>query len=416
MSKRIILHIDFDSFFASAEQQCNPFLRNKPMGVTAANGGTCIIASSREAKRLGIKTGTRSYEALRICPEIKLVSADFWKYWEISKKFIDICKDFSPLIEVFSLDELFMDATYSSHLFGGVESLVTKLKKRMRLELGEYLTASVGISYNKLLAKLGSGLKKPDGIVMITPQQVEGVYKIAKLQDICGIGPRIEARLNMLGITTLARLRNTPLASLISEFGNLEGHFLYDVGRGIDDRPVLSYTKEPEVKSVGRQHCLPHNEYNQRVILQNVYELYEEVAFKLRRLNKKARSSGIFLAGDYTAHGHTTQTNFVDHGSDLFDLGMEALKKRYGGLPSGYVRRIGVWAGYLEDTCSLPLPLLLEDRKKDKLIKITDQINNRFGDHTLRNGFLLYSAKLTTVPNGYMADRFERTKLARASI
>src|SRR4051812_2109835 len=106
-TKRIILHIDFDSFFASAEQQCNPLLRNKPIGVTATNGRTCIIASSREAKRLGIGTGTRSYDAFRICPSIKLVPADFWKYWEISKKFIRICNDFSPFIEVFSLDELF---------------------------------------------------------------------------------------------------------------------------------------------------------------------------------------------------------------------------------------------------------------------------------------------------------------------
>ena len=93
---RIILHIDFDSFFASVEQQLNPLLRGKPMGVTAANGRTCIIASSREAKKMGIKTGARTYEALRICPKLSLVSADFVKYLEISKKFLRICQNFSP--------------------------------------------------------------------------------------------------------------------------------------------------------------------------------------------------------------------------------------------------------------------------------------------------------------------------------
>ena len=128
-TKRTILHIDFDSFFASCEQQCNPLLRNRPIGVTATHGRTCIIASSREAKRLGIGTATRTYDALRICPTIQLVPADFWKYWEISKKFIDICKDFSPFIEVFSLDELFMDATYSIHLYGTVENFVAAIKK-----------------------------------------------------------------------------------------------------------------------------------------------------------------------------------------------------------------------------------------------------------------------------------------------
>ncbi len=416
MNQRIILHIDFDSFFASVEQQCNPFLRNKPVGVTATHGRSCIIASSREAKKLGIGTATRSYDALRICPEIKLVPADFWKYWEISKKFISICKDVSPFIEVFSLDELFMDATYSSHLYGGVEGLITHLKKRLRLELGEYLTVSIGVSYNKLLAKLGSGLKKPNGVVVINPHQVESVYKIAKLQDICGIGPRIEARLQLIGIRTLMQLRNAPLSVLISEFGNVEGHFLYDVGQGIDPRPVLSYTEEPAVKSVGRQYCLAHNEHNQRVILQNVYELYEEIALKLRRLNKKSRSAGIFLAGDFTVHGHITQTTFVNTGSDLYQLGMKILQQKYGGLPVGYVRRINVWAGYLEDSSHLSLPLLLKDRKQEKLIKAVDSINDKFGDHTIRNGFLLNSAKLTTAPNGWMADKFERTKLARSSL
>lgn len=413
-SRRIILHIDFDSFFASVEQQCNPLLRNRPIGVTATNGRTCIIASSREAKRLGIGTGTRSFDAFRICPEIQLVPADFHKYWEISKKFIAICRDFSPFIEVFSLDELFLDATYSAHLYGGINGLIGCLKKRIKKEIGEYITVSIGISYNKLLAKLGSGLKKPNGIVYIQPSQLESIYKIAVLQDICGIGPRIEARLHHMGIKTLIQLRNTPLNSLIHEFGNVEGHFLYDVGQGIDPRPVLSYTEEQPVKSVGRQYCIAHNEHDQRIILQHIFELYEEVALKLRRLNKKARSSGLWLSGEYVAYGHITQTAYIDKGSDLFYLGTQMLKQKYGGLPVGYVRKIGVWAGYLEDSSHLPPPLLPKDRKHEKVIKVIDSLNDRFGDHTIRNGFLLDAAKLTTVPNGYMSDKVERMKLARS--
>lgn len=412
-TQRLILHIDFDSFFASVEQQCNPFLRNRPIGVTATNGRTCIIASSCEAKRLGIGTGTRSYDAYRIYPDIKLVPADFWKYWEVSKKFISICKDFSPLVEVFSLDELFMDATYTAHLYGGVDNLVHKLKERIKKEIGEYITVSVGVSYNKLLAKLGSGLKKPNGIVSIYPHQVESVYRVAALQDICGIGPRIEARLHLMGIYSLMQLRRTPLSALIAEFGNVEGHFLYDVGRGIDPRPVLPYTEEVPVKSVGRQYCLPYNQHDQRIILQHIYELYEEVALKLRRLQKKTRSVGLWLAGAYVAHGHITQQTYVDKAPDLFSLGMEIIKKRYGELPPGYIRKIGVWAGLLEDSAHLPLPLLLKERKQEKVIKVIDALNDKFGDHTVRNGFLVNAAKLTTVPNGYMSDKVERMKLAQ---
>ena len=162
--EKIILHIDFDSFFASVEQQHNPLFRNKPLGVTATNGRSCIIASSREAKKLGIGTATRVYDAKRICPDIALTGADFRKYWVESQKFINICKDFSPFVEVFSIDELFMDITKTAHLFGGTDALIQKLKHRIAREIGEYITVSIGISYNKLLAKLGSGFQKLNGV------------------------------------------------------------------------------------------------------------------------------------------------------------------------------------------------------------------------------------------------------------
>lgn len=412
MQQRIILHIDFDSFFASVEQQCNPLFRDKPLGVTATNGRSCIIASSREAKRLGIKTASSTKDALRICPTINLVGADFTKYWEVSKKFINICNSFSPLIEVFSIDELFMDITYCAHLFGGTEGLIAKLKQQIKEEIGEYITVSVGVSHNKLLAKLASGLKKPNGIMHIAPAQVESVYRVTKLTDICGIGPRIHERLMAMGIYTLLQLRGTPAHTLIGEFGIVEGKFLFSVGQGIDTRPVMTYTEEPPVKSVGRQYCLPTNEHDQRIVLQNIYELFEEVGFKLRRLNKKARSSGIWLSGAYSAHGHITQTQFIDTGPELFNLAMQVLKQKYGGLPVGYVRRIGVWAGYLQDTYTLSAPLFMKERKQEQVVRIVDQLNERFGDHTIRNGFLVNAAKLTTVPNGFMADKVERRKLA----
>ncbi len=413
LPKRIILHIDFDSFFASVEQQHNPLLRNKPIGVTATNGRTCVIASSREAKRRGVKTGTRTFDAMRLCPGIVFVPADFWKYWEISKKFIAICNDFSPTVEVFSIDELFMDVTATVSLYGGVESLIHHLKSRIQWEIGSFITVSVGVAENKILAKLGSGMKKPNGIFTINSSNIDEVYKTAELQDICGIGPRIEARLHRMGIFTLTQLRKAPLVPLIAEFGNVEGHFLYDVGQGRDVRPVVAFTRTPDVKSVGRQYCLPQNEHDQRVVAQHIYELYEEVALKLRRLKKKARSCGISLFGSYSVYGHITQQQYVDSGVDLFELGMEIIRKDFGDIPSGYVRRIGVWAGYLEDSSHLTRPLFPEERRKEKILSIRDAINDKFGTHTIRNAFLYRAAKLTTVPNGFLSDKVERTKLAQ---
>jgi DNA polymerase-4 len=435
---RQVLHIDFDSFFASVEQQYNPLLRGKPVGVTATNGRTCIIASSREAKRLGIKTGTRTYEARRLCPSIIFVSADFVKYFEVSKKFLNICKDYSAFVELFSIDELFIDITSTQHLFGGAYSIVSKIKKQIREEIGEYITVSVGISYNKLLAKLASGIRKPDGVFEIGKNDVESVYQKAELTDMCGIGERIKARLNTIGIYTLMQLRKAPLEALIEEFGNIEGHFLKDIGLGIDASSVIPYSQAPEVKSVGRNYCLPKNEYDKRVVLQNLFELCEEVGIKLRRLNKKARTIGVSLRGNINVGGRETYSVYMDRGSEIFRSCLAIVQEHFfpchpersEGSPEfiksieilryaqndnmKYVRQISVWVSNLENKENIQQSLF-DSARQNSLQKTIDEINERFGDHTIRNGFLLYADKLTTVPNGYMADKYERTKLSYES-
>lgn len=434
--QRLILHIDFDSFFASVEQQLHPEFRGRPLGVTATNGRNCIIASSREAKRLGIGTGSRVHDARLLCPDIALTPADFTHYWEISKQFIRICRDFSPYVEVFSIDELFMDVTLTAHLFGGVDRMLRLMKERIRQEIGEYITVSCGVSHNKLLAKLGSGLKKPNGVCMIPRERVETVYRVAKLTDICGIGDRIAARLHMMGIYHLMTLRRTPLTALIAEFGQVEGTFLYNVGQGQDDSEIIPYTDEQEVKSVSRNYCLPQNEYDKRVVLQNIYELAEEVALKLRRLKMRARTAGVFLRGEYTLGGHLSHDYYFNSGAELFKVCLDIIHSnchpelvsgsqhlpqmltlvQHDNNFKGYIRQLSVWAGNLKSEYALPLPLFEEEKRKEKLVRITDAINERFGDHTIRNGFLLYAEKLTTVPNGYMADRYERAKLTRFAL
>ncbi len=422
--RKIILHIDFDSFFASVEQQFNPLLRGIPMGVTAANGRTCIIASSREAKKLGIKTGARSWEAYKICPTLILIKADFVKYFEISKKFLNICKDYSPYVELFSIDELFMDITHSVHLFGNVYSLIKVIKQRIKNEIGECITVSIGISYNKMLAKLASGLKKPNGVFEINAKNLNEVYENAKLTDICGIGDRINERLDNIGIRNLMDLRKASLPFLIAEFGPAEAGFLKNVSFGVDSSPVNPYTNPVEIKSVSRNYCLPKNEYDKKIVFQNIYELCEEVGIKLRRLNKKARTVGLYLRGSDNFHIRKTYQRYFDTGKEIFDAFSLTLERclriapgrcRFRGCRLKYVRQISVWVSNLEDSVNTPLSLF-NSAKQNSLQKTIDKINEKFGDHTIRNGFLLYSEKLTTVPNGYMADKYERAKLASENI
>lgn len=413
--QKTILHIDFDSFFASVEQQDNPTLRGRPIGVTAATSRSAIIAASIEAKKMGVRGGSSAREGLSLCPNMELVPAHFPRYFEISKEFLKICRLYSPFIEVFSIDELFMDVTNTAYLFGGVENLIKRLKEQIKKDIGEWITVSVGVSYNKLLAKLASGLKKPNGVCVITPENLDTIYAQAELTDICGIGFRIAKRLQMLGVTNLLKLRQISFEQLKAEFGPHEATFLKNVAWALDETEVVHFGHAPQVKSVGRNYCLPHNEHNQRIILQNVFELCEEISIKLRRLKKKARTVGLSLRGTESVFARETVPEYMDTGKELFEACRMFYNKWHWGQGEhdGMVRQISVWASGLMDSNSVPHSLFDSTYRSDKLTHVIDTLNEKFGDHTIRNGFLLYSDKLTTVPNGFLADKWDRMQLTK---
>jgi hypothetical protein len=180
---------------------------------------------------------------------------------------------------------------------------------------------------------------------------------------------------------------------------------------------------------------MSQNEYDWRIILQHVYELCEEVGIKLRRLNKKAQMFGFSLRGSVYLHEIKTQQRFFDTGSEMFEIVQKFLsqasfpphpnpqpplssRRAPSSAPQGegmYIRKISVWASDLVEADAVPLSLFSDEKRKEKLIKTIDTLNDKFGDHTIRNGFLLYGAKLKTVPNGFGVDRYERTKLANSS-
>lgn len=411
--QRIILHIDFDSFFASVEQFDHPELRGKPIGVTAANSRSAIIAASVEAKKYGVRGGSSSHDGFLVCPNLQLVPAHFPRYFAIAKKFLAICRLYSPYIEVFSIDELFMDVTQTATLFGGTEKLIEKVKAQITKDIGDCITVSVGVSYNKLLAKMASGLKKPNGVCIITPENVDSVYAQAALTDVCGIGFRIARRLQMLGITNLLKLRKLSYEKLLAEFGPHEAAFLQSVAFAKDETAVIHFGNAPQTKSVGRNYCLPQNQTNERIVLQNMFELCEEIAIKLRKLKKKARTVGIALSGSETISGRETVPFFMDNGKDIFEVCLFIMRKSGAWHENQYVRQISIWTSSLQDAYATTQSLFPEKQKEEKITAAIDAINEKFGDHTIRSGFLLYADKLTTVPNGFLADRWDRLQLTK---
>src|SRR3990167_6048219 len=237
--KCIILHVDLDSFFATAAQQANPNLREKPVGIIKAVGRTCIIAASKEAKKYHVKVGSDIFEAKRLCPSIILIPADFEKYEDITYRFIEICQKYSPLCEVFSLDECFINITETEKLWGNAVSIALEIQERLAVEIGDYLTCSVGISKNRLLAKLASTQAKPDGIYYLDKKSIYEALDKADLTDVCGIGIGLYKRLISIGIGDFKTLRACSLNFLYKHFGPFWSEHLYNLARGIDNSPMI---------------------------------------------------------------------------------------------------------------------------------------------------------------------------------
>ena len=428
-NNRTILHVDLNSFFATSEQQANPYLRGKPVGIIKARARTCVIAASVQAKKFGVRTGTTTYEAKKLCPAIILVEADFDKYADITYRFIKICKTYSPLCEVFSLDECFIDVTESEKFFprlprkpnleestwmemgkslrgvadgGNVFNIAFEIKDRLRAEIGDYMTCSIGVSYNKLLAKLAGEQIKPDGLFWITDDNAIAVLDKSELMDVCGIGWGLSGHLRKLGIGSFPQLRSKSLAFLHKHFGPWWSVHLYNTARGIDGSPVNSFLSLEEAKSVGRTYTTHRNLYKKEEVRRLMRNLCEEAAAKARAMNLAGRYVGVVLrGGEESRYGHFTLKEYIDDGKKFFDLCLQITREWT--LP--YVRFCGVTLGMLTKSEHLTTPLFPGELRRRKLVAALDAINNRFGDYTIYPSQLLGTSIIRPEVNGYFGDR-----------
>jgi len=398
-----------DSFFASVEQQANPTLVGKPMGIIKGPGRTCIIAASKEAKKLGIKTGTSVYEAKAIYPKIILVPADFDKYFSVTQRFIEICSRYSPDLEVFSIDELFLDATETKNLFGGVLEICRKIKKDIKNEIGKHVTCSIGISYNRLLAKLASGIRKPDGIFEITPENRDEVLFSSKLTDVCGLGERLKTRLFNLGITNFKNLRKIPIEYLEASLGPYWPKELKRLSYGEDDSLLTNVGEVPKMQSVSRTYTLYENTSDLRKIKGTLRNLCEEVGFKVRKMGMMGRMVGVSIRGEILGNlsylsdfDHKTLNYFIDSGKEIFEI----VWKLFEGMKwDGSVRFLGVWLGDLRPKTELTAALFPEEGKKENLLRAMDQVNKRFGELTIYPAIMMNNSIIKSEVNGFLGDK-----------
>lgn len=385
---KTIMHVDMNSYFATVEQQANPRLRGVPVGIIKAVGRGCVIAASVEAKKYGVKTGCNVWDAKKLCPQIVLVPSDMDKYFAVTEGLIKIICDYSPFVEVFSIDEAFIDVTESQKLFaGGAFEMALSIKRRIKTELGVWLKCSAGIGFSRITAKLASEMRKPDGLTWLTPENYLTDTDHVAIEEVCGIGYARTKYLHNRGIYTLGQAR--ALANLPPEILDL-------VFLRVDDELNLVDELDP-AKSVSRSYTTYASLKTQDSILKLVRNLIEEACSKLREMKMAGRTFCLSMDGFWA------RKTVVSPSCDplvIFDLLKALFVRDYKGQD---VRKVGVWISNL----MFDVQCLMFSRREE-MLRATDVVNKKYGLFTLYPASLLGGELLRPEVTGYLGDKYYR--------
>lgn len=317
------LFIDFNSYFASVEQQLDPALRGRPVGVVPVMAdSSCCIAASYEAKAFGVKTGTRVSDAKRMCPGIALVLADHAKYVEVHQQAVAVVDRLAQVRQVVSIDEMECELTGRWRERERAVGLAHQIKAALLAEVGECMRTSIGIAPNTLLGKLASDMHKPDGLTVIEQHELPERLFHLKLSAIQGIGPRMLQRLSRCGIETMAQLYAAPRDLLHTAWGGLAGADMYDKLRGQWYGP-----RSTVARSLGHSHVLPPDLRHPEGARQVLNRLTQKAAMRLRKQGFYATAMQVFVhcanrwqreaGGERYVHvGETQDTGFLLHTLD----------------------------------------------------------------------------------------------------
>lgn len=368
--QRTIAHVDMDAFYAAVEALDNPAYRGKPLIVGGPRDSRRGVVStcSYEARRYGVRSAMPLAEAARRCPEAIFVPGRMSRYAEVSRLVQEVFLEFTPIVEPVSIDEAFLDLSGCEHFHPTLTALGQAIKKRIAQATGG-LTASVGIAPNKFLAKLGSELEKPDGLVVVTEENLDALLLPQPVGRLWGVGPKTEAELARHGLRTVADLRKVPLEWLAGRFGKF-GPVLYRLARGEDDRPV---TPGGEPKSIGHEETFPTDLSDPAELRRVLAILAGQVGRRLRQQGCAARTVTLKLRyADFTTltRSHTITGAFDDDDTLL----AEALRLWEKAEKEQAFRLLGVYVSGLVPAQQLSL---LPDRKRE-VMAVMDRLNARF--------------------------------------
>jgi DNA polymerase IV len=336
---RKIIHVDMDAFYASVEQRDDPALRGRPVVVAWRGARSVVCAASYEARRFGVRSAMPALRAERLCPQAVFVPPDFTRYKAVSRAVREIMRRHTDLIEPLSLDEAYLDVTANKTGLPTATRVASAIRAQIRDELK--LTASAGVAPNKFLAKIASDVRKPDGLFVIQPAQVEAFLTPLPVGRIPGVGKVMDEKLALLGVRTVGDLRQRPLAELERRFGKY-GRRLHQLARGMDEHPVQPDQPTQSISAEDTfEHDIPLAQMEPKI-----RQLAEKVWTAARRERRVARSVVLKLKTHDFQILTRTQTPPAPPASaqELASIAL-SLRERVGGEVSRLFRLVGVGLG-----------------------------------------------------------------------
>jgi len=381
--QRWIIHVDMDAFFAAVEQRDDPALKGRPVVVGGVGKRGVVSTASYEARRYGIRSAMPMSEARRRCPGAVFMSGDHKKYARVAEEIRAILADFSPLVEPLSLDEAFLDVTGMEWLYPEPAAIAAAIKKRIADELA--LIASAGVAPNKFLAKIASDWGKPDGLVVVQPEEVAAFLRSMPIGRLWGVGEKTAKRLQGLGINTIGQLADADESILVRHFGQAAGD-MRRLAQGEDDRPVVP---EHEPKSIGNEITFAEDLRSREEIDTCLLALSHKVGRRLRQAGYAGRTVTVKIR--FASFRTITRSRTLGAPTLLGDTIYATAAAIMAGveLTEG-VRLLGVTLSHLRaHGGQTSLFTAEDDEKKLKVSVAVDRLKDKFGEGSVTRGRLL---------------------------
>lgn len=397
--ERVILHSDLNNFYASVECLYHPELRGKPVAVAGdpeARHGI-VLAKNYQAKAFGVATGNPLWMARQLCPDIIFVPPHYDLYLKYSQIAREIYSEYTDQVEPFGLDECWLDVTGSTALYGDGKKIADELRQRIKFELG--VTVSVGVSYNKIFAKLGSDMKKPDATTVITSGHYKEIVWPLPVKELLYVGKATQKQLKRYGIHTIGELANTNPDFLFRILGK-NGEMLWAFANGLDQSPVNNIGAKSLIKSIGNSTTAPRDLISNEDIKITLMALCESVATRMREYDFICETIQIGIRDNelnsYERQGKLEipcccAKTFFDKAFDLYQ------KNHISGKP---IRSLSVRACNLsvqEHEQLSFLPELVKIQKLEQAEKAVESIRRRFGHFAIQRGLMLTDKKLSSL-------------------